>query len=126
MPHPRKVGRPIRLKPLRSRRPVQRVNKRRGRRPAPQAGGQLGALLPLVKFLGPLLLGEAAKFGIQTGIRKVRKRKKKRKGGGLHLAGTGLKLAGQGGGRRGPRRKMKRRPKMQVIIPGGIKVPLVF
>lgn len=77
----RKPGRPRKLGPR--RRPVRR------RRLVNQPGGQLGFL---VKALAPLVLGELAKPLIRKGIKGFRGLT----GLGLHPAGAGLKLAGQG------------------------------
>lgn len=88
---------PPKKKPHGKRR-VGRPRKRRAvRRRAPQSGGQLGALLPLAKFVAPLVAGELAKFGIQKGLRKL--------AGKGH--GSGLRLAGAGRGRK--RMPQKRR-----------------
>lgn len=100
MPVKRKVGRP--RKPVMSKRLRAAAAIVRRRR---QAGGQLGALMPIVKFLGPLLLGEVAKLGIGAVSKKIR-------GKGLSPAGAGLKLAGAGHKRRrkpGPKKRRKRR-----------------
>jgi len=111
MPQKRKVGRPRKYK----RKYVKRRAPVRRRAPA-MSGGQLGALMPLVKFIAPLVLGEAAKFGISTGLRKLR-------GKGLTPAGgRGLRLAGQGHKRPYRRRK----PRMQVMPYRGMKMPYMI
>ncbi len=114
----RKPGRPRkpgpRRRPVRRRRPgVVNVHNRGRRVPINQPGGQLGALLPIAKLIAPLVLGELAKPLIRKGIKKVT-------GRGLHPAGArpgrGLKLAGQGGGRR-RRRKPGPKPGRAHILP---------
>lgn len=88
------------LKPSRKRRTKAQIRA--------QAGGQLGSLLlPLLKFAGPLIAGEALKFGITSALRKSRKRKR---GKGLKTAGGGLRLAGQRG--QGRKRKVGRPKKL--------------
>ena len=86
---------PQRRKPIR-RHPRSTRHRTLAQRQAGKGLEQL--ILPLAKFIGPLILGEAAKFGIKAGIKKIR-------GRGLTPAGAGLKLAGQGKHRRIRRRK---------------------
>lgn len=74
----------------------RRVGRPRKRRAPRQAGGQLGAIMPVLKFLGPLILGEVAKLGISSGLKRIR-------GKGVH--GRGLKLSGAGHVRRLPQRR---------------------
>ena len=83
------------------------------RRKKKQVGGQLGALLPLLKFVGPVVAAEAIKFGVQTALRKTKKGKKRKKGKGLKVAGSGLRLAGQRGKGLHGGRRVKRRGKMR-------------
>lgn len=108
----RKVGRPRKRKvPVRRRR---------------QEGGQIGAIMPLLKFLGPLVLGEVAKFGISKALHG---KKKKKRGRGLHVAGGGLRLAGQGHTRvqrRGRKPGPKRRPRNMILpFPPGFRFPVL-
>ena len=93
---------------------ARRPKPRRRRRTRAQGGGQLSALLgPALKFIAPLIAGEALKFGIGKALGR-------KKGKGLHLAGQRGRGVGrpkkvgrpkrQGGGRRkqvGRRRKPK-------------------
>ncbi len=110
----------VKRKPGRPRK-VGRPRKRRVRRRANQPGGQLGALAPLAKIIGPLLLAEAAKVGISAISKKIR-------GKGAHggRRGMGLKLAGQGHRRHGRKPGPKRRRIKNVILPfgPGLKFPL--
>jgi hypothetical protein len=90
-------------------------------------------LLPLAKVIAPLILAEAAKFGVQTGLKKIRK--KLGGGRGLHPAGAGLKLAGQGHRRRrvpinrarpGPKRRKARFQVIKIPGIGGIRLPVAI
>ena len=94
----------------RTKRKPTRVRRRRSAQP----GGQLSALLPLIKpllrpalkFIGPIIAGELLKSGIQRAVRP-------KKGKGLHVAGRGLKLAGQRG--RGAH-KLRPRPRARLVF----------
>ena len=81
-----------------------------------QSGEGIADLLkPLAKFLGPLILGEAAKFGISKGIKAVAGKKKKR-GRGFAPAGAGLKLAGQGRKRKPRKRRHPARKPVSAAV----------
>jgi len=118
MPQKRRVGRP-RKRLATARRRVKRV---KARRFTNQPGGQFGALLPIAKILGPILLGEAAKIGIGELTKSIKR--KRRKGRGLGVAGSGLRLAGAGHRRRKPGPKKRRRPPSR--IPPGFKFPILL
>ncbi len=86
-----------------NRRPRRRVGRPRGHanvRRLNQPGGQFGLLGPILKVVAPLIVKEIAKFGIQTGLKKLT---------GKGMAGNGLRLAGQTRGR-GPGVRARRKP----------------